>query len=546
MLIPLAAIDPAPDNVRRIAASLDDDEALQKSIASMGVLQPILVIRQGERYRLIDGERRARLAAQVGLLEIAAEIAPRADEGWATAAAAAANMVRAEMHPVDRWRIMARLQQQGYTLPAASAALGLTERAGKRLDRLSKLHPDIIAHLERGDWPEDDELAVIANSDPGRQAAALANPRALIQAGPSKGCANWHAVAVELREVRIPISRAIFDTAVNLTVDWREDLFAEPGSGEEEFTTDSAAFLAAQKAALATKIATPPKGVKFEAAKTDQHGAIKIPAGMERDFDGSPDKPKRGRTVLFSIDEKGGAFGKVTSIVIKPKPGKKAETPPEDDTDPEVDDAHDHAEPEEPAAPAEPPAGITKFGLTMIAEAKTQALRTRLAQQMTANEVIAGLVLLLTAPNVSVRGVDYDINQGRLDDLRLRLVLPTGFIYTNDGAALVDIGAEALRRCLSVAKPDAEKASHRVDSGEVAEWLGHNLVAGDELPRFDTPEFLETISAGILRKIAIEHGHKPAAQAADLRRQLAGHLPDWRPAAAQFGAPGPKVGRREG
>ena len=59
----------------------------------------------------------------------------------------------------------------------------------------------------------------------------------------------------------------------------------------------------------------------------------------------------------------------------------------------------------------------------------------------------------------------------------------------------------------------------------------------------DTERFLATVSGDILRKIAVEHGHKPRGSVAELRRQLAGHLPDWRPAAAQFGAPGPKVRR---
>lgn len=101
MNIDINAIDPPPGNVRRIAASIDDDAALQASIASPGVPQPILVIRNGKRFTLVDGERRWKAARAAGPGEISAEMAPRLDLGWAA---------------------------------AASAALGLTEQAGKRLD----------------------------------------------------------------------------------------------------------------------------------------------------------------------------------------------------------------------------------------------------------------------------------------------------------------------------------------------------------------------------------------------------------------------------
>ena len=58
MVSPLSAIDPPAENVRRLPANRDGDEALARSIASLGVLQPVLVI---------DGERRARLAQDAGL-----------------------------------------------------------------------------------------------------------------------------------------------------------------------------------------------------------------------------------------------------------------------------------------------------------------------------------------------------------------------------------------------------------------------------------------------------------------------------------------------
>lgn len=50
-----------------------DDEGiaeLARSIAKTGILQPVLVTREGERYRILAGERRVRAARQAGLADV--------------------------------------------------------------------------------------------------------------------------------------------------------------------------------------------------------------------------------------------------------------------------------------------------------------------------------------------------------------------------------------------------------------------------------------------------------------------------------------------
>ncbi|HEV8269376.1 MAG TPA: ParB/RepB/Spo0J family partition protein, partial [Thermoanaerobaculia bacterium] len=50
-----------------------DDEALQEladSIKESGILQPILVTREGDRFRILAGERRARAARLAGLSKV--------------------------------------------------------------------------------------------------------------------------------------------------------------------------------------------------------------------------------------------------------------------------------------------------------------------------------------------------------------------------------------------------------------------------------------------------------------------------------------------
>lgn len=70
-VLPLDAIDPDPDQPRRHF----DQDALQEladSLASVGQLQPVIVIRAGERYRLHVGERRWRASQLAGLTTIRA------------------------------------------------------------------------------------------------------------------------------------------------------------------------------------------------------------------------------------------------------------------------------------------------------------------------------------------------------------------------------------------------------------------------------------------------------------------------------------------
>jgi ParB family chromosome partitioning protein len=67
--VPLALLDA---NRRQPRRRFDDDgiEELSRSIAKAGILQPILVTREGERYRILAGERRVRAARLAGLVEV--------------------------------------------------------------------------------------------------------------------------------------------------------------------------------------------------------------------------------------------------------------------------------------------------------------------------------------------------------------------------------------------------------------------------------------------------------------------------------------------
>ena len=73
--IPVADVTPNPHQPR---VHFDEESLaeLASSIAQLGVLQPVLVRRVGERYQLIAGERRWRAARRAGLATCRRSSAP--------------------------------------------------------------------------------------------------------------------------------------------------------------------------------------------------------------------------------------------------------------------------------------------------------------------------------------------------------------------------------------------------------------------------------------------------------------------------------------
>lgn len=73
-ILKLSELRPDPGQPRQ-EFNPEDLHLLKKSIASQGILQPLVVEKNGDgKYLLIDGERRYRAATQLGLKEVPAEI----------------------------------------------------------------------------------------------------------------------------------------------------------------------------------------------------------------------------------------------------------------------------------------------------------------------------------------------------------------------------------------------------------------------------------------------------------------------------------------
>jgi ParB family transcriptional regulator, chromosome partitioning protein len=173
-----------PDGVREIAiadiaadaaqprrhfddAALDD---LAASIASRGVLQPIVVRPDGNRYRIVAGERRWRAAQRAQLHAIPA-IVRTFDDGVSLEIALIENIQREQLNAVEEGDAYRRL----------IVDYGHTQDALAKLLNKSRSH---VANLMRlGDLPERVRAMVAAG------ALSMGHARALIGAPDAEGLA---------------------------------------------------------------------------------------------------------------------------------------------------------------------------------------------------------------------------------------------------------------------------------------------------------------------------------------------------------------------
>jgi ParB family transcriptional regulator, chromosome partitioning protein len=108
--LPIADIQPNPLQPRTVFDSTRLEE-LANSIQTHGIIQPILVRRQGDHYELIAGERRLRAAKLAGLVEVPAIVQDYADERILEIALIE-NIQREDLNPMETAQALERLHTE--------------------------------------------------------------------------------------------------------------------------------------------------------------------------------------------------------------------------------------------------------------------------------------------------------------------------------------------------------------------------------------------------------------------------------------------------
>ena len=147
--IDLDLIDPGTEQprVRFDEGALD---RLAVSITEHGVVQPVLVRRNGSRYELIAGERRWRAAQKAGLTRIPVIIKDVADEDLLEIALTE-NVQREDLNPIEEAQAYQKLiERVGLTQEALAARFGRDRSYITNYLRLLRLPEDIQRLVEEG------------------------------------------------------------------------------------------------------------------------------------------------------------------------------------------------------------------------------------------------------------------------------------------------------------------------------------------------------------------------------------------------------------
>lgn len=140
-------------------------EGLAASIRQSGLMQPILVRPQGDRFELVAGERRWRAAKLVGLQTIPALVRSLDDQSSAELALIE-NVQREDLNPIERARALRRLSEDfGLTHQAIADRVGLDRASVTNLVRLADLDEGCAALVRTGKLSQGHGKALLSISD---------------------------------------------------------------------------------------------------------------------------------------------------------------------------------------------------------------------------------------------------------------------------------------------------------------------------------------------------------------------------------------------
>ncbi len=166
-------IDLLAPNEQQPRLTMDDAklEELARSIKSNGIIQPILVRRDGARYRIIAGERRWRAAQRAGLQRVPVVVREVSQgDQQLLELALIENLQRENLNPVDEALAYQRLAEDfSLTQDQIAAAVGKDRSSVANFMRLLKLPDEVRGDLAAGSLSTGHARALLPLSDAAAQ-----------------------------------------------------------------------------------------------------------------------------------------------------------------------------------------------------------------------------------------------------------------------------------------------------------------------------------------------------------------------------------------
>ncbi len=163
--IPVGMIDRNTQQPRRMF----DESALNElaqSIKMHGVIQPVILVKNGDRYMIVSGERRWRATKLAGLKTIPAIIKRYSDEQIAEIALIE-NLQREDLNPIESaLAIKELIEKYNLTQEEVSEKIGKSRSAVTNTLRLLSLRLEIITMIEKGELSAGHGKILVSIEDP--------------------------------------------------------------------------------------------------------------------------------------------------------------------------------------------------------------------------------------------------------------------------------------------------------------------------------------------------------------------------------------------
>ncbi len=142
---------------------------LATSISHSGILQPVVVRREGDEYVIVAGERRTRAAKMAGLTKVPVVVKDVSPED-AYELALVENVQREDLGPLEEAEAYKRLlEERGYTQEQLASRLGKDRTTIANSLRLLKLHVALKEMVQSGELTAGHARALLGLTDEGEQ-----------------------------------------------------------------------------------------------------------------------------------------------------------------------------------------------------------------------------------------------------------------------------------------------------------------------------------------------------------------------------------------
>lgn len=291
MHIPLCELSIAKTNVRH-GVKKADYEDLIPSIRQRGILQPLLVRKNGKGYEIVAGRRRY-LAVQslekegVEIEAIPCAIMAKGDDAAAVEASLIENIQRLPMDDMDQFEAFQRLLKEGRTIEEIANTFGVTEIMVKRRLAIANLAPKIRTAY-RAEEIDGETLRALTLASKQQQKDWLLLIEDPEQHAPrGSNLKRWL-----LGGTQIPTTNAIFDLAT-YKGEIVSDLF-----GEESYFANPDTFWSLQNQAIAALKAS------FDALNWSRIEAMEQGQRFN-EWDYEKTAKKKGGAVFISVSDRG-------------------------------------------------------------------------------------------------------------------------------------------------------------------------------------------------------------------------------------------------